>query len=233
MPIRIGSIAAVFVIAMLSLGSCKPIKALRYMNKKHPSIYTLKTPGKTVKMIPIVHIGMKQFYNELHDKVVDYKKQGYVVYYEQVQTKRAILGITVEQYDTMRRKYRKIKGGQGNTRKDYEKLTDMAAFKNKRVQPEYSELGISQTDVNADVKFPELITEYERLYGKVILDSCDIHTPIDSAYSCQRLHNKMKPVQVDYRNRQLAGMIKSSVHNKILVLYGAGHKKGLKKLLRK
>lgn len=202
------------------------------MHKKTPDEESLQLGDKTIRFIPIVHFGRKEFYEKLKQKITAYKQQGYVVYYEQVKTGYAAQGISRESYDTLRLKYRKMKNGQGYSRKDYEKELK-GIFKNKTVQPLYDSLGITATDVNADVSLAEFTAEYERRNGKIILDSCDLHTPPGSAYVCKGLpRGNMRPVIEDFRNEQLVKRLRSAAQQKILVIYGAAHIKPVKKMLQ-
>lgn len=200
------------------------------MNKKHVTVYNLQAPGKTVKMIPIVHFSTNSFYDDLKEKVLKYKKAGFVVYYEQIKATRDSFNLSDEEYYTLRRKYRKISNG-GAFRQNYNELR--RAFKNKRAQPLYKDLGITSSDVNADIRISDLVNQYELRYGTIQLDSCDIHTSFKEQYTCNGSHHNLKPIRIDYRNQYLATMIKNSPDKKILIVYGYGHKKGIKKLLRK
>ena len=134
--------------------------------------------------------------------------------------------------DRLMRKWRKITGGVGATREDYAELSDV--FKNAIVQPENEELGIDSTDVNADITLLDLVSKYEDYYGKIHLDSCDLITSLDSTYACKKkLKGNLNPVILDYRNVKLAEKLVASEQKKIVVLYGARHIKGMKKLLKK
>ncbi|MCF6169741.1 MAG: hypothetical protein L3J66_02020 [Bacteroidales bacterium] len=73
---------------------------------------------------------------------------------------------------------------------------------------------------------------YEEL-GEVKLDSCDFATSLDSTYTCsKKLKGKLNPIIVDYRNQQLVNRIIQSKSDKIAVVYGEIHIKGLKELLK-
>ncbi|PSK88797.1 hypothetical protein [Taibaiella chishuiensis] len=220
-------------ILLSGVQSCKIAQGVTMMNKKTPDESTVRTGDKTITFIPIMHFGRKEFYARLKQKVIAYKQQGYTVYYEQIRARYGTLQVSQERYDSLRRMYRKMSGGQGHSRGDYkESLGDV--FKNKMVQPLYDSLGVTATDVNADVDLVMFITEYERLYGPVPLDSCDLHTPLGAAYTCNGLpRSRMRPVVGDFRNRQLAATLLAAAPRKILVLYGAAHIKPVKKLLKR
>ena len=134
--------------------------------------------------------------------------------------------------DTTERKWRKIVGGVQMTREGYEELNDV--FKNGVVQPQYVDLGIDSTDINADITMSQLVNGFEGYYGRVMLDSCDFATPLDSAYSCnKKLKGKLKPTIVEYRNQELVKRIIDADQDSIVVLYGELHLKGMQKLLKK
>jgi hypothetical protein len=229
-PVKHTLSLALSLVFIMLLPSCKIVKGLRYMNKKHVSVYDLKTPGKTVKMIPIMHFGTNAFFDDLKEKVLKYKRDGFVVYYEQMKARREQFSLSDGEYATLRRKYRYVSNG-GASRKNYDELK--TAFKNKRSQPLYKDLGITASDVNADINISDLVNEYEQRYGKIVLDSCNLHAPFDSAYTCKGSHKNLKPIRIDYRNQYVTNLVKTSADKKILILYGYGHKKGIKKLLKK
>ena len=211
--------------------SCNVTRSLSMLYRNNPKIKTLQTERKTIKFIPIVHFGQKKFYENLKDIVLESKKEGYVVYYEQISNRFDKLGLTKEDYNILAKKYIKLKNGALNTRENYKELNTV--FKNKQVQPTYDLLGITSTDVNADITMVQYVGEYERIYGKIVLDSCDLNTPIGSTYTCKGLTNSTKPITIDFRNENLVKMISNAPNEKILVLYGAAHIGPVKKMLKK
>ena len=222
---------ASFIILLLS--GCKVTQGVSsLMSKKvKPQYYTFE--DKSIVFTPLVHFGKKEFYAGLKDSIVNWKKDGYTIFYEQVVGGQVLLGMDSISFDELRRKYRRISGGEAGSPEEYaEELQKV--FKNAIAQPSYMELGIDSTDINADITFLDLVNKIEELYGEIKLDSCDYATHIDSTYNCTKglKIKKLDPVYVDYRNTVIVDSIINSDHKKIVVLFGAAHKKGVKKLLK-
>lgn len=200
-------------------------KAMEMIKLEQPSIETVALKDKTVKFIPIAHAGKKQFYENLTTMVNEHKKMGYVVFYEQIKKVESVTEV-----DTLRLKYRKIIGIEPS-RKTYSLLT--LIYPDIVAQPEYHLLGITETDVNADISIADLVTQFEKLYGKVELEACDFEAKPGNISTCAPMGKKLDPIIIDYRNENLANMVKESKSNKILVIYGANHIAGMKQLIQK
>lgn len=200
-------------------------KAMDMIKLEQPSIATVELKDKTVKFIPIAHAGKKKFYENLTSMVNEHKKMGYVVFYEQLKRSKS-----VNEVDTLRLKYRKIIGIEPS-RKTYSLLT--LIYPDIVVQPEYNLLGITETDVNADISIVEFVEQFEKLYGKVELEACDFEAKPGTISSCPPMGKKLDPIILDYRNENLANMVKESKQDKILVIYGANHIKGMMELVQK
>ncbi len=73
---------------------------------------------------------------------------------------------------------------------------------------------------------------FETKNGTVILDQCDQSTSIESDYTCATINKKLKKdfkknFILGYRNQNLAKQIAESNSDKLFVIYGARHFKGL------
>lgn len=104
-------------------------------------------------------------------------------------------------------------------------------------QPKYEQLNVKKF-LWADVHYLEQINRFESQFGVVRLDSCDLATPLGGSYKCESFpkstRNKFKTeIAFGYRNRKLAEKIINSPHEKILVIFGKAHLKGLKEELEK
>ncbi len=226
---RIQVILAVIISILFS--SCGLVKSLRAMKNKKvkPQHYTFE--DKSIIFTPLTHFGQKEFYANLTDSLVQWKIKGYTVFYEGIKHKASDMGVDSITADNTMRKWRKIVGGEGATREDYAELSEV--FKKGIAQPENKDLGIDDTDINADITLLDLVSKYEGLYGEIKMDSCDYATHLDSTYTCGKaLKGKLRPIIVDYRNTQLVDKLINSGQNNIVVLYGAIHIKGMKKLLK-
>lgn len=214
-----------FTITLIS--GCSRIKAIAKLYNKNVESQEYFYGDKSIIFVPLIHFGQRTFYNSLTDSIKKWKSDGYTIFYEQIISK----GIDSTKLNLCKLKWRKINGSYSNTREDYAKLEEV--FKNKIVQPEYSQLGIDSTDVNADVRFDELIDKYEMIYGEVSIDSCDYSTPLDSNYHCNEgLKHDLNPIVVEYRNEELSERIIKTDLTKIVVVYGMLHIKGVKKILK-
>lgn len=200
-------------------------KVLEIIKLEQPSIETVELKRKTVKFIPIAHAGQKKFYDSLTSMIKEYKSKGYVVFYEQLKSVRPN-----SEVDTIRLKYRKIVGVEP-TRKMYSMLT--LIFPNIVVQPEYNLLGITETDVNADITIADFVAQYEKIYGTVVLETCDYESKIGTMSTCKPLKKNLDAIILNYRNENLANMVKQSKNKKILVVYGANHIQSMMELIKR
>lgn len=107
---------------LVLLSSCGVVKALRALiNKKvKPQYYTYE--DKSIIFTPLTHFGQKEFYANLTDFLVQWKRKGYTVFYEGIQHKASDMGVDSLTADIAMRKWRKILGGEGATREDYAEL---------------------------------------------------------------------------------------------------------------
>ena len=203
--------------------SCKIVRSLTQLNQKKAKVYSYTLFDKDIKYIPMHHLGKKAFYDDVAKKVNMYKRKGYVVYYESINTH---FTDNPKVKDTIRRKVRKIKGFSGS----YKENAPEGFSKKYIPQPEYSELGTDSTDVRADTNYLQFINEWEKQNGTITLDSTDLNTPFDKPFakSVEYTNKQYKAIVVEYRNQYLIDMIKNSPDNKILILYGKGHQKDFK-----
>lgn len=208
--------------------SCKLVRSIVEINKKSAKIYQYKSGDREIKFIPMHHLGKQCFYDDVKRDIIDQKNKGYVVYYELISTnftKDSLLK------DTIRRKVRKLKGFSGT----YKENAEGTPFKKHIQQPAYKELGVEDTDLRADVDYLELIHQWEKVNGKIVLDSMDLNTPFTEKFNKGIFYTKKqyKKIFIEYRNEHLIEMIKSSPNKKILVVYGAGHRKDFKRRLKR
>lgn len=211
-----------------TLTSCKIVHSLIELNKKRAKVYTYKLDNKEIKYIPMHHLGKKEFYDNVKNNVTACKKNGYKVYYEQISSKFSADSLLL---DTIHRKSRKLKGFSGT----YKDNADSSHFKKYIQQPSYKDLGIDNNDVWADVNYLQLINQWEKINGRIVLDSIDFNTPFTEKFSKGTFYTKKEynKILIDYRNSFLINLIKSNSDNRILILYGEGHRKNFRKQLKK
>ncbi len=108
-------------------------------------------------------------------------------------------------------------------------------FKNYIEQPEYKQMGVDDNDVWADINYLQMINQFEQQYGEIILDSLDMHTPFEAKFAKSEAFTKKQynSIVIDYRNDHIIELIRESKNNKILLLYGEGHRKNFHKKLKK
>ncbi|MGV3461362.1 MAG: hypothetical protein ACO1N9_13005 [Flavobacterium sp.] len=199
--------------------------ATEILKLENPTVETVVLKKKTVKFIPISHAAQKKFYDNLSKIIKDHKKDGYVVFYEQMKAIK-----TAGEIDTLRLKFRKIVPVEP-TRKLFSLIT--IAYPDVIAQPEYDKLGVTDKDVNADITTAEYVAQYEKLYGPIILEPCDFESKSVVSSRCKKIENNLDAITIDFRNNIVANMIKTSKNRKILVIYGAHHISGIKELIQK
>jgi hypothetical protein len=217
------------LILIFAFTSCKIVKSLSQLHKKEAKIYSYELENKEIKFCPMHHLGKKEFFDDVANKVHEYKQNGYIVFYELISTDFTSDSLL---RDTIRRKVRKIKGFSG-TYKD--NADSSSLFKKYIQQPNYKDLGIDDNDIRADVNYLQLINQWEKLNGKILLDSLDINTPFDAKFQKGVFYNNQQytNIIIDYRNDNLIALLKASKQDKILIIYGSGHRQNLKRKLKK
>jgi hypothetical protein len=225
----------IFVLVILNLilaHSCSIFKSVRTIYNENIKPQYFSFENKSIIFTPLAHFGQKQYYSNLKDSLTEWKKHGYIIFYEGISHSPKDMGVDSIQADIALRKWRRMLDGDGATREDYADLSNVKFFKNAVAQPEYINLGIDSSDFNADITLISIVEQFEKRYNIITLDSCDLATSLDSTYNCgKKPKGKLKPIILDYRNEKLTEKIIASHHNKIVILYGAAHINGLKKLL--
>jgi hypothetical protein len=185
------------------------------------------------------HIGKKQFYDGVYNLTDSLGRKGYVSYYEGVAD--GVLDSTVV------RKFRKIMGMYISKQGYLDTTTNTLAgkFKVNRDyvnQPKPERLiSVNSKSYKADVNLTELISVFESERGEIILDSCDIASPIEGIFKCDSYRKSRKEdfkvfkkdFALNYRDKYLAKRIDTSSYNKIIVIYGRAHYEGLYAELKK
>lgn len=83
-------------------------------------------------------------------------------------------------------------------------------------------------DTLEELPFDVLIATYEKKYGKVIPDKCDLETPLlNEKYPCKSEKNSLKKIQ-DIRNYELARQIAEAKSQKIALVFGGTHYEEIK-----
>ncbi len=212
--------------SVMLFNSCKVIQTLNELKKEEATIHSYTVKNKEIKFLPMHHLGKPIFYDDVKNKVIEYKSKGYKVYYEKVEPD---LELDSTKNDVLKRKFRKITG----INDSYKATADRAGVLKGYVgQPSYEAMGTDSSDIRADVTIKQLIIEFEKQNGIIVLDSMDLNTKFNTSYSRKRIYTKkqIEKVTLDFRNQFLVDVIKEKADSKILILYGALHRKGLEKL---
>lgn len=218
------------VICSVCFSSCIGIIASTTgLNDESPTITKIPIEGKEVYFIGMAHLAKKEFYESTTKTVASYKNKGFVFYVENVAT---------EIDDTIAlKKFRKLtsidlKIKYSNVDNPY--LVKLKDEYNLVDQPKYEKLGIDNYQ-KIDYNYVELIDFYEKKYGEIKLDSCDLNTSIKDKYGCKayRLSDRKsftKEIILAERNKLVVDKLKNSTDTKIIVIFGKKHLKGIKSL---
>jgi len=227
---------------ILSITSCNSfwLKYSGVLDEK-TELKVISNGQKNIAYLPLHHIGRKEYYDDMSKKIDSLQNLNYIVFYEMVTTD---LKDSLEYIDYAK-KFRKIQGGFGAgngyldtiNNKIYGNIKYDEKYK-MRNQPKFFEIGVdSLSAINADVKLEELISAFEKRNGTIKLNECDLKTGLKSEYTCETLNKKLKKdfkknFTLGMRNENLAELITNSNSNKIFVIYGARHFRGMLKELK-
>lgn len=217
----------------LLLASCgRMMVKAALLTFKHPTPHYYTNGDKTVVFIPMIHLNKKEFYDEVKQLNDSLREQGYVFVYESVAASKSLDSVTL---DTYKRKFRRVVGF--NLTSYTDKNND--AMKRYRVKGAISQTmsntGLSlDTDIKGDVSMDSLVRRYEKEKGEIVLYDYDRETPLNKKYKGKRLPSSEKEyLLMTVRNQALADKITALPEKKIVVLYGALHRKGMYADLKK
>lgn len=213
----------------LTFSSCGLYKGVKLIKSKTIEPVYFNTESKTIILVPNTHFGQPEFYADLTDSIYHWKSEGYRIYYEMVDT-----DVSDPLYEINEKKWRKINGESSDDTSEGYEAELQGVFKSGVGQPSNEALGITEDDLNADINFKEFIRKIEELHGEIVLDSCDLQTPLDSTYTCSKIKgikSHINYVMVNYRNETVVKFIEDNNDSKIVVIYGMEHINGIKKLL--
>jgi len=233
--------ALVLTLASLFFTSCLNFKvnlAYEMVGAYDDSIKLSKLVNdeKEVVFIPMHHLGTKLFYDDVKTKIDSLKKAGFHFYTEEVK---------VDRKDTITiRKAIKLTGipfSRDNS--GYKHFFD-SLYKHKVKlkkelvnQPKYIELGLdSINSKNVDVTFKEVVGYYEKKYGEIKLQPCDFEKSFYEKPDCKSkpINRKIREeVYLDFRNTNIVNTIVKDKYQKIAVIYGSDHFKGIEEELLK
>jgi hypothetical protein len=248
----------IFSIGLLSVffQACKPYDVLKKMNSEDAKLeWWGNSEGKSVGFISMVHAGQAQFYKNVHDSIIEYKRNGYTVFYESVKLKEEIVPLLPVNEVSIYFKYPEVKIRNVDTltklvyllklRRMVGMIPDSASYSTlidriplvhgAIMQPSWTVLGVTNSDVNADIGFDQIVNRFQEKFGPIKLAQIDFAVPLNSILPSSLRLNKKKArsIIIGYRNLKLAESIQNSKLKKIIVVYGADHKNGTLKNLKK
>ena len=177
---------------------------------------------KEIIYIPMIHLGQKEFYDQIKQFVTQKRDEGYKIYYEKLTygTSDSLL------QDTLLLKARKITGyyfkgiytDKNNAtspfRDKYEQFT--------RQTEENTGIDIEK-DFRVDLNMRQLIAQIETDHSPIVLDSCDYTTPPTAKYNCKQYKEYSRLFLRTYRDDYLLATLLATPHKKIILLYGVNH----------
>lgn len=236
---------------ILLLSSCKSYLTNYYL--KSIGIYDneiklekLDNNEKEIVLIGMHHIGKQEFYDDVKSKIDSLIKKDYIFYTEGVNSQfTGKTNLTPEDSIVLidlAYKLRKISGIPLVSKKlnsDYLTLFKENGIKIKEnlvKQPKYIELGLSdKLSKNTDLSFEQLLENYEKQYGKILLEPCDYKTEFYKESTCQTKPNKKTydEMMMRDRNNSVISHILKEKNTKIAIIYGNAHFVGIKDSLQK
>lgn len=218
-------ILVVFACFICSLQQCTVVKSLKAIYAEEANYTDFSNGEKSVRFVGMTHFGKKAFYQDVKTIVLEAKESGSVLFYESMGLSRA--------NDVQKRKIRKMMGFVPSP-ESYQKFTENFDPEKFMVQDDswFFNL-VNDKDFNVDINPQQLIESFEELHGEIQLTEEDWNTPIEEEIEAAFSQSQVQDVILDFRNEYLAEKIMDSQYDKIVVIYGANHQKGLFKSLKK
>ncbi len=220
---------ALILLILIGLTNCEVTKGFKYLSQKKVEVFSYRNGAKSISFVSNHHMGKTQYYENLEAVVKYYKSKDYIIFYEGIIKSELTDSILI---DIEQRKFRKFLGFLPKS-EIYDSVSNNYKLLKKFVpQPKKEELGIDTSDVQVDVSVTKLIEEYETKYWEVPLDSIDMNTPINQNTNRNWYMNDFMKIAIDSRNENLAEKILTLPYNKILIIYGATHRKRTFEILK-
>lgn len=207
-----------------TLSGC--VSTIVMVGRMYPSVglekrVRLKHPetGREVVIIGMIDVEKPEFFGEIRQYLDSVKREGYVVFYEGIE--RYDDDDDPARLDTVRRKLRRVEGT--NPDHYYDKISLPKRYELQSIEV----LGLTtDRDFNVDMTIDEMVTEYERRYGEIVLTDYDWQTGLGEKYK-RRKSGKQEYSSYDMertiRDDYITEEALNSPHEKIVLLYGASH----------
>lgn len=231
-----------FLIVTLMLSSCvtlilnSELKRIGVFEENCRITY-LSNGYKKVAFFPMHHFGKQEFYDDVAFKIDSLQKENYQVLYEgyleEIVTDsliqdinqrklRKLLGIaTTEYFDPETNRF----GGKYKIYKKHKLIN----------QPDPYLLKIDTSNAKrVDISPSTMISEFEKVYDEIQLSACDLMTSLNAkVYDCHQIEKSkrghfMDEIIFDLRDKNLAIEVHNHPSEKIAVVYGQFHAKGMR-----
>lgn len=177
-----------------------------------------KDTDQTIVFFPMSHVGKISYYESCKPIIDSLRNKGYVIFYESVAIKDSLDSDNVTEY---KKKFRKILGFHLSENKEL--LPDEYHIKNYTIQ-DYGLMGLNSNDKILDLGINRIIDAFEKSKGEIVLNECDLETPLNEKYDCKNKLNQYKfYITNKYRDDYIFSELKKMTDNKIVLVYGESH----------
>ena len=187
-----------------------------------------------VVFFEMAHIGTSLYYEDVKIKIDSLLKENFYFYLESINDD--------ESNDSIRRKFIKItkvalqkEGYMGSLDSIF--IAKGIKLKKELVsQPKYNTQGLTdKNSANVDVSLNDIINYYENKYQPIILEPCDYEVSLYEVPKCPITLKKeiRDDIIVNFRNNHVLQKLSEEKKQKIGIIYGKGHLKGIKEGLLK
>lgn len=199
--------------------SCKMVnKALINHTTNNFKINNYSNGDKEIAYLPMIHIAKPEFYDKVKFSVDSLRSVGYVVFFESIAPHKDIDSISIKELDM---KLRKVVG----FTPDYIGNEQFGSYNIKGfVSQTAKNTGVNLSiDVRADLPLDELIAQYEKEKGTILLSDYDLKTPLGKKYKGKVDKENYNFLIDTLRNNYLFKTVSESKAKKIAIVYGKGH----------
>lgn len=227
------------LLTTLLFSSCLTKIALNTLGvtEKKASLKYATNGEKKLVSFYIHHIGKREYYEDVKNKIDSFIKEGFIVYFEAVK-----LGVFKDSLkkDTIYRKARKISGIDFISMKAHGGYIDtinktLFGKKSKYVvknnlinQPKYLIAFHDSINFrNIDANMIELVEACEKKFGVIELEKYDFETTFGEKYKAKRNKKLSSYFLEDYRNILISESILNDINKKIVLIYGGKHFDGI------
>lgn len=192
------------------------------------SIREFNRDNSSIVFFEISHIGTELYYKDYKSKIDSIIKKDYFFYLEAI--------TATETNDSVNRKFIKIMRVPFQ-RKGYVGTLDSIfsakgiKLKKKLInQPTNDSMGLNaHNSLNVDLSIKEIVNYYESKYHPIILEPCDFEVSLYDNPKCPiKLEKEIRDdLILNLRNNNVLEHLSKEKRQKIAIIYGRGHLKGI------